>query len=352
MLCAAATRDAAAHPTQMSRITLTLHGATIDAELQVSAYDLGEALAVRDLADAQGRAVADVAATRRAALEAYLLRVLTVTAARGTGCAGALQEVTARAQFLHARLRWRCASPAGDLAFESRLFHAIDGAARLMVLLNHDAVQRQTLLDATNSRWVLREAPTTRDVLGRYLCAGAEHIFIGHDHVAFLIGVILWGRRAWPLVKAVTAFTVAHSVTLALAVFDVLRIPGALVEAAIALSIVYIAVENYFVRQLDTRWRITAVLGLVHGLGFASVLRDYGLPSQALGWALGAFNLGVEIGQLAIVLAATGVLLALDRMLAGPRDVPVRSPVVVGFGSAVVGALGAYWFVERAGWAA
>jgi hypothetical protein len=114
----------------------------------------------------------------------------------------------------------------------------------------------------------------------------------------------------------------------------------------IAATIVYVAVENYFIRDLDRRWRITGVLGLVHGVGFASVLRAYGLPDEALGWALGAFNLGVEAGQLAIVLVAMSLLLVIDRVVAGD-GLPSRSPVLVGTLSTMIGGLGLYWFIAR-----
>jgi len=344
--------QAFAHPTQLSQVTFTLGGDVLHAEVKMNAFDLGEAMSLPALADAAGRADITVAVRHQARLARYLKRTLSLATAGGARCTQTLQTVDAHAQFLFAKVDWRCPTTRDGLIYESTLFHAIDTSARQIAVMNDGDATRRTLLDARNPQWVLHQPPTPAAIVARYAYAGVEHIFIGYDHIAFLLGVLLWGRRAWPLIKAVTAFTLAHSVTLALAVFDLVRIPATLVESAIALSIVYVAVQNYFVRELDTRWRVTGLLGLVHGLGFASVLREYGLPPHALGWALGAFNVGVEVGQLAIVLGAVGLLLTLDRLLAGAHAVPVRSPALVSAGSLVVGVLGLYWFVERVGWTA
>ena len=142
-------------------------------------------------------------------------------------------------------------------------------------------------------------------------------------------------------------WAVAHSITLSMAVLGVVTPPSAWVEAAIAASIVYVAVENFFVRDVGRRWRITFVFGLIHGFGFASVLREYGLPQKALVPALAAFNVGVEIGQLAIVVAALLVLHGIDRLerRAGVVEIPDHR---VAWGiSIIVGALGVWWLIER-----
>ena len=144
----------------------------------------------------------------------------------------------------------------------------------------------------------------------------------------------------------VTAFTVAHSVTLSLAVIGVVTPPARLVEVLIALSVAYVATENFFVHDLRRRWIITFLFGLVHGFGFASVLREYGIPADALGWALAAFNLGVEVGQLAIVAVAFLLLRAGER--AAGRGTAVPDPRLVYMVSAVILVLGLYWSVERA----
>jgi HupE / UreJ protein len=152
------------------------------------------------------------------------------------------------------------------------------------------------------------------------------------------------------VVKIVTAFTLAHSITLSLAALDILRIPSTIVEPAIAASIVYVAVENFLTRDVEKKWRITFCFGLIHGFGFASALQEFGLPRSALVPALGSFNIGVEIGQIAIVSLVMPLLLALDRLLASGRaasPVPVRSGLVVYPISAVIVGLASYWFLDR-----
>src|SRR5690242_4010570 len=134
---------------------------------------------------------------------------------------------------------------------------------------------------------------------------------LGYDHIAFLIAVVLWARRLWPIVKIVTAFTVAHSITWSLAALNVVVVPSAIIEPAIAASIVFVALENFFSRDIDRRWRDTSGFGLIHGFGFASALQEFGVSRDSLLPAMGAFNgvyrsaaplhLGVEIGQIAIV---------------------------------------------------
>jgi len=113
--------------------------------------------------------------------------------------------------------------------------------------------------------------------------------------------VILWGQSPWSLVKVVTAFTVTHSLTLSLAALDIVRTPASVVEPLIAATIVFVAAENFFVHDIRRRWRATFVLGWVHRFGFAGALREYGLPDGTLVPGLAGFNIGVAIGQVAIV---------------------------------------------------
>lgn len=160
--------------------------------------------------------------------------------------------------------------------------------------------------------------------------------------------MILWGQRLWPLVKVVTAFTIAHSITLSLAVLQIVVIPAAVVEPAIAASIVFVAAENFFSRNINGRWRVTFVFGLIHGFGFASALQEIGLPAHAIVPALAAFNIGVEIGQIVIVALIYPLLLWADRI--GGSGAPRRNerrPAVVYFCSAVILAFGLYWLMVR-----
>ena len=149
------------------------------------------------------------------------------------------------------------------------------------------------------------------------------------------------------MVKVVTAFTIAHSITLFLAALDVLHIPSAIIEPAIAASIIYVAAENFLSCDIDKRWRDTFGFGLIHGFGFASALQEFGLPAHAVVPALAAFNIGVEIGQVAIVSIVVPVLVVLDRLFAADRTKPVRAAALVYALSALITVLGSYWFLTR-----
>jgi hydrogenase/urease accessory protein HupE len=168
---------------------------------------------------------------------------------------------------------------------------------------------------------------------------GIEHIFTGYDHVLFLFGLLLVGRGLLNLVAVVTSFTLAHSLTLALATLGLVQPVSWVVEAAIALSIAYVGLENLLVSEVRHRWRITFAFGLVHGFGFASVLREMQLPRSSLMISLFTFNLGVEIGQVVIVALMWPLLRRLERS-------PQRR-LVTRLVSALIVAFGLYWLVER-----
>ena len=135
-----------------------------------------------------------------------------------------------------------------------------------------------------------------------------HHIFVGYDHIAFLLALLLAARRLRDMLKVVTAFTVAHSLTLLLAALDVIRLPSAVTESLIAASIVYVAAENYFIKQGRYRWMLAFAFGLVHGLGFSSVLRARLQDMGSILVPVVSFNLGVEVGQIAILLIALPAL--------------------------------------------
>ena len=179
-------------------------------------------------------------------------------------------------------------------------------------------------------------------VLSVFIPSGIEHIMIGPDHILFLAGLLLLGGGWLSLVRIVTAFTIGHSVTLSLAALNIVDLPAQLIEPAIALSIVFVGADNLVRGEgRDVRAWIALVFGLVHGFGFANVLREFGLPPEALGWSLFSFNVGVEIGQLGIVLVVA-TLLALIRQRSAALGARVAT-----VGSVVVVAAGTYWFVER-----
>jgi hydrogenase/urease accessory protein HupE len=215
-------------------------------------------------------------------------------------------------------------------------------------------LERQAILNATDRRFehYTGTAQGRLAVVRSFVALGVEHILVGPDHLLFLLGLLLLGGSLWRLATIVTAFTLGHSVTLSLAALGLVRVAPTLVEPAIALSIVVVGVDNLLVARRGTGPRgdshdlrpwFAAAFGLIHGLGFAAVLREIGLPPGALGWSLAAFNVGAELGQLAVVIPAAGLLVAIRRY-----DVPWAERFARG-GSVVVIAAGLYWFGQRVG---
>lgn len=176
------------------------------------------------------------------------------------------------------------------------------------------------VLDRAHSTWDLDEANGTASgtsgagsLASSMLKLGVEHILTGADHLVFLLGLILVGGSFRSLLGVVSAFTLAHSITLALAALGIFAPSPRLVEPAIALSIAYVGIENLFVKDASKRWRITFPFGLIHGFGFAGALREVALSRAQLPVALVSFNLGVEVGQLGVLLLALPLVLRARR---------------------------------------
>jgi hypothetical protein len=184
-----------------------------------------------------------------------------------------------------------------------------------------------------------------------YLRLGVEHILTGFDHLLFVLGLLLLIGPNWKVVKAISAFTVAHSITLALAALGYVRFPSALIEALVALSIVFVACELAPGGRPDTLtrrhpWLIAFVFGLLHGLAFAGALADIGLPAKATPLALFLFNVGVEIGQLlfiGVAILAMRLLAAVSRNWTWTTTAWARAAPAY-----AIGGLASYWLIERA----
>jgi hydrogenase/urease accessory protein HupE len=175
---------------------------------------------------------------------------------------------------------------------------------------------------------------------GSFVAMGVEHILSGIDHLLFLLALLALARGLWQTVTIVTGFTVAHSITLSLAVLGLVDVPARIVEPLIAASIVWVAVENLVAPSgIGRRWLIAAIFGLIHGLGFASALTELDLSRDALVRALIGFNVGVELGQIAFVIVVMPPLVWASR--------PGRLPRLPQALSVVVAAAGAVWLVER-----
>lgn len=173
-----------------------------------------------------------------------------------------------------------------------------------------------------------------------FLWLGLKHILVGWDHLAFLFGLLIVGGKLRDAVKIITSFTLAHSLTLALATFNLIRIPSSVVEAVIAASIIYVGIENILRRDFQKRWMLTFAFGLIHGCGFATILREMGIGANGssvvtpLVW----FNVGVELGQLAIAALMLPLIWKLKSTF--PKYwVPVMSVALI--------ILGSYFLVQR-----
>jgi hypothetical protein len=351
-----------APPAHAHQSSVSYHDITVNSDgdvewtVRLSSRDLYEALGLerdRDASDAE----IDAGAVR---LSAYVTARLGATV-NGRPCPLVPGPVTVKAQamrFVELRLVGRCPEPPGKLGFSDHLFFDLDPRHSALVQVRGGGQRLTEEFSKTVQyfEWEPGTLPEGKLGLLGFIAKGMEHIYSGTDHIAFLIGLLLVApirraRAGWearPLrpaviyvLQVVTAFTVAHSATLILAALDVIALPSRFVESAIAASIVAIAVENLVPREPRNRWPLAFLFGLVHGMGFAAMLRPL-LPADEVVVPLVAFNVGVELGQLTIVAAVLPVLLLAARAGA-PR---YRRLVVVG-GSALVGVAGAVWLVQR-----
>jgi hydrogenase/urease accessory protein HupE len=244
--------------------------------------------------------------------------------------------------------RWKVQCP-GGLAGQSL---TIDG---LTVMLTDVLVRLQwssgatetARLDAEQPSFLVAGSPSWQQVAGAYTRMGVEHILLGIDHLLFVLGLMLIVRDVRMLVKTITAFTVAHSISLALAVFGVVNVPSRPVDAAIALSIVFLGAEILHARQghrgltVNYPWVVAFAFGLLHGLGFAGALTNLGLPPGDIPLALLFFNVGVEIGQLLFVIFFVVLAWAFRTLMVHWPKWCEPLPAYA------IGTLASYWFVGR-----
>ncbi|MBI4886743.1 MAG: HupE/UreJ family protein [Acidobacteria bacterium] len=333
-------RAAWAHPAPFSFVDLVVGDEAVEGTLVLHVLDVAHELGIES---ADRLLLPDEAARLRDRVVALLEPRLGIRAGAAQTIDWSDMQPVVERHAVRLRFRIRGARP-GALRLHTRLF-PYDPVHQTFVNIYEGGTLRQQMIFNAGSEEYTYYTGTTQGalaVMGTFVPAGVHHILIGPDHVLFLIGLLLLGG-AWPaLVKIVTAFTVGHSITLSLAALNIVMPPPRIIEPAIALSIIFVGTDNLMRGDgRDLRAWAAAVFGLVHGFGFANVLREFGLPAQALGWSLFSFNVGVEIGQLVVVLVVTTALGLIRR----------RSHVV-GYrvawaGSIVVIAAGAYWFVER-----
>jgi hypothetical protein len=253
-------------------------------------------------------------------------------------------------------LRYRAPSRPATVVLSGAFFATRTGEHHAILVVSWDGAKRSFSrygpfdLELT----ALRVRPTFWSTSGEFIVWGMHHIFIGYDHIAFLLALLLAARRLGELVRIATSFTIAHSITLLLAAQGVITWPSAVTEALIAASIVYVAAENYFIREAKYRWVLTFFFGLVHGLGFSSVLRERLMDLDAIVLPVVSFNVGVELGQIAILLV-TFPILARIRKAPTEGESARKHLLLVRIGSAPILLLGCFWLVDRVfqmGWMA
>ncbi|MBX3212040.1 MAG: HupE/UreJ family protein [Labilithrix sp.] len=345
--------SAAAHTIGLSTGEYTASGASLVGKLAFARAEVASLAPILD-ANRDGHITPAEIASARGVLKSKVLARIVVRAG-GAPCAPVLTDAALTEEDgLLVAGRWDCAS-AGE-AFEVDVALLDDlarghrhiaravarGETRDEVL--HGAERKLTVPGAGAEAAAADVSPISSGEHGAglwsFFTMGVEHIVTGYDHLVFIVGLVLARARLRSLLTVVTAFTVAHSITLALAVLDVWSPSSRIVEPAIALSIAYVGVENFFVEDASKRWRITFPFGLVHGFGFAGALQEVALPRSAVPTALVSFNLGVEAGQVAVL----AVLLPLVLFLRGK---PWFEPRGVRLLSGAVALAGGVWFIAR-----
>lgn len=346
-----------AHKASDSYLVLNVQGAQVSGQWDIALRDIDFALGLD--ANGDGEITWGELRAQDPAVAAWAFSSLTLE--RGSTCplqASQLQ-VDEHTDGAYAVLKFVATCPAsgGDLAVDYRLLFDLDSLHRGLLRLELDGLTHSTVIAPDTRRQSFSEERVSRWAqFGRFLVQGVWHIWIGFDHILFLLSLLLpvvlvRVSGAWrgverlfdsmrEVLSVVTSFTVAHSVTLSLAALGFIALPSRLVESAIALSVVLAAFNNIVPLVNRKRWLVAFGFGLIHGFGFASVLAELGLPQDTLVLSLVGFNLGVEAGQLAIVIGFLPVIFWLRNTIF------YRRGMLVG-GSLLIMLLALVWLTER-----
>lgn len=347
-----------AHKASDSYLLLDVKGTAVSGQWDIALRDIDFALGLDD--DGDGEITWGELRTRHGEIAAWALGRLSLQ--RGGACTlqvvDHLVDSHSDGAYAVLQLAGNCPAAGGELALNYRLLFELDALHRGLLRLGLDGTTQTAVLSPERAEQRFTSGEVSRlAAFGQYLVEGIWHIWIGFDHILFLLALLLPAvlvheARRWrgvahfrealvEVLWVVTAFTVAHSITLTLAALGLVELPSRLVESAIAASVVLAAANNLKPLVEHRRWVVAFGFGLIHGFGFASVLAELGLPQETLVLSLLGFNLGVELGQLAIV----AVFLPLAYAL---RSTPFyRRGVFVG-GSLLTLAIALVWFVERA----
>jgi hypothetical protein len=359
LLLVLAASPAQAHKPSDAYLSIVADSARVTGQLDIALRDLDHAIGLD--ADGDGLITWGETRARAEAITAYAFSRLALEA-DGAACAILASEllVDRHSDGAYAALPFaaQCADSPRRLDVAYRLFAEIDPQHKgLLRLTGKDVTQTAVFgVDAPRRSFDVARAGVLRQFFD-YLASGVEHIWRGYDHILFLLSLLLPAAAArvagrWTpqqsfrdalldVTKIVTAFTIAHSITLALASLQIVALPSRLTESAIAASVVVAALNNIYPLIEGRRWAVAGAFGLVHGFGFASVLIDLGLPGASMTLALAGFNLGVEAGQLSIVAVFLPLAWALRATWL------YRRAGIVAGSWAIVG-VAAIWFVERA----
>lgn len=337
---------ALAHKTNLTRGLVQLDGPTVTYSLSFSPHDIAVAAGMET--DFKTPLTQEDFAPHLDELADYISGRLFIESESGDCPLEIATNSAALPEVFVVNAAARCAAPPTELTIRFLIFFFdIDPNHRgIGRLIPPTGGQVEFLFDAQTTEFstsISQPPPPApwHARLTRLIGLGIEHILLGIDHVLFVLLLVLAVPRAWPVARIVTAFTIAHSVTLGLAWYGVFDLPTRLVETAIALSVAYVAVENML--GAGRRWRsgIAAIFGLVHGLGFYRVLSALELEGSSAALTLAGFNIGVEIGQLAVVAAAAPALIWARDKAWYPRVVSILSAMVL--------LVALWWAAERAG---
>lgn len=350
---------ARAHKPSDSYLVLAVHGSTVEGRWDIALRDLDAAIGLD--ADGDGALTWREVSARHGAIAAYALSRLTLSG-DGAACRidtrGQLVDHHTDGAYTVLRLRAACPHPVRTLELDYRLLFDIDPQHKGLLRLAQDGVQHAAIFGHERRRQGFTVgAQSWHRQFGDYLREGVRHIWIGYDHILFLLSLLLpavlvrrqgrWlpapglGAAALEVARIVTAFTLAHSLTLTIASQGLVVLPARWVESLIAASVLLAALNNLRPLAALRRWAAAFVFGLLHGFGFASVLAGLGQGGKPLLPALLGFNLGVELGQLAIV----AVFLPIAYRL---RATAFYSQAVLAGGSLCIALLALLWLAQRA----
>jgi len=337
--------NVSAHDPGLSAAELQLSNGTLTVELSFALVDI-ETLSAIDTDHNQEISAAEFLAAK-GSLEQLAREAMAISVdGQPANCDDATAVLDRETGALRFKLRFLRVSGT-HLESESLLIKRLARGHRQYFRLRDEngSVLAEQMLAASNAKCDFNLQPQGHDKVNtfvRFLVLGVEHILGGYDHLAFLFALLLAGSTLREVLKIITSFTVAHSISLALATFNILTVSPAIVEPLIAVSIVYVGSENLFRRNLTHRWLMTFGFGLIHGLGFASVLRELNIGSEtgAAIVPLLSFNLGVELGQVTIAALVLPLIWHLKpRAWFLPRLVPLCS--------CSVALLGVFWLIMR-----